>query len=64
MKTSYGLEYRLLPPERIEDYEGYDKSVAQCHIANCGRIIVDSVYEQPIDSEFDLGEIYTLLKHE
>ncbi len=61
MKTSYGLEFKVLPYEQIERFDGYDRSVAECHIANCGCIIVDNVYEQPIDNEYDLEEIYNLI---
>ena len=61
MKTSYGLEFMLLPSEQLDRFEEYDRSVAECHIANCGSIIVDSVYEQPIDNEYDLEDIYNLI---
>lgn len=61
MNTSYGLEFLTLTAGELDRFNGYDKSVAQCHIANCGRIIVDAVYKQPIDNEFDLNEIYNLL---
>ncbi len=62
MKTSYGLEFKVLDAEEIIRLSGYDRSVAECHIANCGCIIVDAVYEQPIDNEYDLEEIYEQLK--
>ncbi len=61
MKTTYGLEFTILPAEQLDKFDGYDKSVAQCHIANCGSIIVDT-YQQPIDNEFDLEEIYNIIK--
>lgn len=61
MQTSYGLEYELLGPEHLNAFEGYDRSVAECHISNCGHIIVDSEYLQPIDNEYDLAEIYKKL---
>lgn len=63
MKTSNGLEFRVLCASEIGRFNGYDRSVAECHIANCGRIIVDNLYGQPIDNEFDLEEIYNLLKN-
>ena len=62
MKTSYGLEFDVLPKEDVEQFEGYDKVVAQCHIANCGSIIVDATYHQPIDNEYDLAEIYDMIE--
>ena len=61
MKTSYGLEYMILPAEELDRYEGYDRSVAECHIANCGSIVVDTTYQQPIDNEYDLEEIYNTI---
>jgi len=61
MKTSYGLEFLTLGTDELDRFNGYNKVVAQCHIANCGRIIVDAVYEQPIDNEFDLEEAYRIL---
>ena len=62
MKTSYGLEFELLSKEEVERFEGYDKVVAQCHIANCGSIIVDAVYNEPIDNEYDLADIYNMIQ--
>lgn len=58
MKTSYGLEYKVLPAEELNRFEGYDRHVAECQIANCGSVVVDTTYQQPIDNEFDLDEIY------
>ena len=62
MKTNYGLDYKTLTADALHRFEGYDKSVAECHIANCGYIIVDTLYEQPIDNEYDLDVIYELIK--
>lgn len=62
MKTKYGLEFTILPAEELDKFEGYDRCVAKCHIANCGSIIVDTTYQQPIDNENDLEEIYNLIK--
>ena len=61
MKTAFGLEFKTQKAEDIYKFSGYDRVVAECHIANCGKIIVDAVYEQPIDNEFDLEEIFNLL---
>ena len=63
MKTSYGLEFNIINPEEIERYCGYDKAVAECHIENCGKIIID-IYEQPIDNEYDLEEIYNIINNQ
>ena len=64
MKTSYGLEYNVLPAESLNDFQGYDRTVAQCHIANCGKIIVSAEYGDPIDNEYDLAEIYEQIENE
>lgn len=61
MTTTYGLEYKILNAGEIDRFTGYDRSVAQCQIANGGRIIIDIIYEQPIDNEYDLEEIYNQL---
>ncbi len=63
MVTSYGLHFEILAKEELEHFEGYDKVVAQCHIANCGCIIVDEQYGEPIDNEFDLNEIYNMIEN-
>lgn len=62
METSYGLKFDVLPKEEVEQFEGYDRVVAQCHIANCGSIIVDAVYNEPIDNEYDLADIYNMIQ--
>ena len=61
MKTSYGLEFKVLDAIEVNRFNGYDRMVAQCQIANCGSIIVDTEYEQPIDNEYDLEQIYNIL---
>lgn len=63
IKESYGqlitgLKYETLDPSELDKFSGYDKSVASCHIANCGRIIVHAGTMEPIDNEYDLEEIY------
>lgn len=61
MKTRNGIEFNILNAEEITRFNGYDKAVAECHIANFGKIIVDAVYQQPIDNEYDLEEIYNTI---
>ena len=61
MKTSYGLEFNTLRAEELDRFSGYDRAVAECHIVNSGRIIIDTLFEQPIDNEYDLEEIYKLI---
>ena len=53
-----GLKYETLDPSELDRFSDYDKSVASCHIANCGRIIVYAGTMEPIDNEYDLEEIY------
>lgn len=60
METSNGLKFELLK-EIDPTWDNYDKTVAQCHLKNVGVIIVDPVYHNPIDNEYDLDEIYGIL---
>lgn len=60
-QTSYGLKYQLT--QKINpNWSNYDKLVAETHLKNVGVIIIDNVYCQPIDNEYDLGEIYSILE--
>ena len=63
MTTSYGLEFNTVTKINSE-WSDYDKTVAECHLANAGVIIVDAEYGQPIDNECDLEEIYRILEKE
>lgn len=60
MKTNYGLRFNLLSKVK-PSWSDYDKQVARTHLANAGKIIVDTAYGNPIDNEFDLEEIYQML---
>lgn len=62
MKTSYGLEYEVLPPSEINRFEGYDKVIAQNQISNYGCIIINKAYGDPIDNEYDIEEIIPNIK--
>lgn len=68
MKTSNWIEYQLINKNRINEFEGYDRVVASCHIDNCGCIICyvsgscDKELE-PIDNEYILDEIYKTLEN-
>lgn len=62
MKTPYGLRFLVLNAKELERFSGYDRAVAQCHIANCGSIIVyENNPSEPIDDEYDLDAIYNTL---
>lgn len=55
------IEFKILNADKLDSFTGYDRNIAKCHIANCGKIIVDITYGQPIDNEYDLEEIYNIL---
>ncbi|WP_018667213.1 hypothetical protein [Bacteroides gallinarum] len=63
MKTSYGLEFNTVT-EINPEWSDYDKTIAGCHLANVGVVIVDTEYGQPIDNEHDLEEICLILEKE
>ena len=58
-KLNNGLEYETLDPSEIDNFLGYDRTVAQCHIDNVGGIIVYPGTMEPIDDEYALDEIYS-----
>lgn len=64
--TSYGLKYKVCSPDEWQQMKGsmdpYDVSIGDMHIANYGFVILDDVYNQPIDNEYDLEEIIHELK--
>ena len=60
MRTNYGLEFKLLSKIK-SSWSDYDKQVADMHLSNTGKIIVDTTYGNPIDNEYDLDEIYKIL---
>ena len=55
-------QYRLLSSEHLDEFEGYDRVVAQNHVANCGCIIVSPEFGDPIDDEYMLEEIYSQIQ--
>ena len=61
-RTSYKLEFKLLPASKLKMFEDYDNVVAQCHIKNVGCIIIDADYGDVIDNEYDLDEIYSMIE--
>ena len=60
MVTYYGLEFDLHDGDYLNTLDGYEKTVARCHLANCGKIITYTDGEV-IDNEYDLEEIYNLI---
>lgn len=40
-----------------DNWNGYNKSIAECHLSNYGVIFLDD-YDCPIDNEYELEELY------
>ena len=64
---STGREVKIYPREEINklsnfDPIGYNRTVMENQIENCGYIIVDAQYGDPIDNEYDLDEIYSCVE--
>ena len=55
IKTTNGLKYRVIT-EINNKWGTYDKTIAECHLNNYGKIFIDE-YGCPIDNEYDLMEI-------
>lgn len=53
LETSDGLEYSVI---KENNFEGYDKTVADTHLSNYGEVYLDS-YGDPIDNEYELEEV-------
>lgn len=58
IKTPSGTTLALLPFRALENYSGYDRSVADTHIMNCGSIVVYPGTAEPVDNEYLLNEAY------
>lgn len=56
--------YEILDKSELDRFAGYDRSIAEIQIANCGHIIVSKQYGDVIDNEYDLAEIYEKLNEE
>lgn len=35
----------------VDKFEGYDRAVAECHMANFGVIVCDKTWGDPLDTE-------------
>lgn len=42
-------------------WRAYDQLIAKMHLNNCGFVIVDAITNTPIDNEYDLEVIYSML---
>lgn len=56
-----GRKINVLPQSEINNFVGYDFSVAEMHVNNCGFILTDAQFNDVIDNEFDLAECYEIL---
>lgn len=57
-----GRKINVLPQSEINNFVGYDFSVAEMHVNNCGFILTDAQFNDVLDNEFDLAECYEILK--
>ena len=55
------MTVKVLDASHLNEFEGYDRKVCQCHIENCGYILVDTMFGDPVDDEFMLYEAYSQL---
>lgn len=62
IKTPSGTTLALLPFRALENYSGYDRSVADTHIMNCGSIVVYPGTAEPVDNEYLLNEAYDVIE--
>ena len=56
-----GRKINVLPQSEINNFMGYDFSVAEMHVNNCGFILTDAQFNDVIDNEFDLAECYEII---
>lgn len=72
-ETSYGMKFLAITPKEWEvlrpltyqcNWSDYDRLMVEMHIGNCGYGILSAEYQTPIDNEYDLAEIYTMLETE
>lgn len=64
---SSGWEVKIYPStdiNKLANFEpvSYNRTVMECQIENCGYIICDAKFGDPIDDEFALAEVYEILK--
>lgn len=66
--TDYGL--KVIVTDDINEVKGlddiisgpYDRTIADMQKGNCGYYIIDAEHKFVIDNEYDLDEIYGILK--
>lgn len=61
-KTRDGVRFTLLDKDKADDYDGYDREMAMMHIMNADCIIVYDGTLEPIDDEYILDDIYTMIE--
>lgn len=57
-----GMKVNVLDASHLNEFEGYDNTVAYCQIQNCGFILTDPTYGDPIDDEYLLADLYEHLE--
>lgn len=74
METKDGLRFIAITPDEWRTVktnleadwwnwkDWYDSNLIEMHIKNCGYGIIDEKTLTAIDNEFDLDEIYSMLK--
>ena len=71
MKTSYGLqviatkdlETALRLTREVDAFQdSYNRNILDMQFKNCGWYIINEGYAEPVDSEYDLEEIYKMLE--
>ena len=73
MKTGYGLQVLatkdlttalLLADGKDGVVSQYDRNVLDMQFRNCGWYIINELYAEPVDNEYDLESIYEMLKRQ
>lgn len=41
----------------VEQFKGYDRVLAQCHMNNWGKVFIDDEYNQPMEVEDVINEL-------
>ncbi len=73
IKTYYGLQVLatkdldtaiMLTRDEGRSLSLYDRNILDMQKANCGWYIINELQADPVDSEYDLGVIYEMLKNQ
>lgn len=73
MKTASGLQVlatkdldtALLLTDGKDSFQAsYDRNILDMQMKNCGWYIINELYAEPVDNEYDLEEIYKMLNQQ